>query len=207
MTSPPAPVFAVILAAGTSSRFGSDKLLALLDGRPVLEHVIRAVQACERAGTIRASYVVVSARDTAAARLVQRLDARVVAATRAGDGMAWSLRAGFEAVIAAAPTGPAAALVVLGDQPTLQPGVVAALVRRWRASGAGVVRPRYDDEPEVPGHPVLLDRSRWAGIAALEGDHGLGSATHDAVLVEAGGRNPDIDTSADLRALHGKEPN
>ena len=204
MTSPPAPVFAVILAAGTSSRFGDDKLLALLDGRPVLEHVIGAVQACERNGTVRASYVVVPGPDAAVTRLVRQLDARVVTATRAGDGMGWSLRAGFEAVTAAAPAGPAAVLVVLGDQPTLQPEVVSALVRRWRARGASVQRPRYADEPVVPGHPVLLDRSLWARVAALQGDTGLGPATADAELVEASGRNPDIDTRADLRALHGK---
>jgi molybdenum cofactor cytidylyltransferase len=205
VTSPPAPAYAVILAAGTSTRFGDDKLLALLDGQPVLEHVIRAVQACEGNGTIRASYVVVPGPDAAVTQLVRQLDVRVVTATPAGNGMGWSLRAGFEAVTAAAPAGPAAALVVLGDQPTLQPEVVSALVRRWRTSSASVIRPRYADEPEAPGHPVLLDRSQWARVAALTGDTGLGPlATADAVLVEVRGRNPDIDTRADLRALHEK---
>ena len=43
--SPSAAVFALVLAGGASSRFGSDKLAATLDGRPLLHHALEAVAA------------------------------------------------------------------------------------------------------------------------------------------------------------------
>ncbi len=36
-------ILAAVLAGGQSSRFGSDKALALLDGRPLIDHVIAAL--------------------------------------------------------------------------------------------------------------------------------------------------------------------
>jgi CTP:molybdopterin cytidylyltransferase MocA len=204
--TPVPPVFAVVLAAGSAQRFGGQKLLEPVNGRPLLAHVIRAVQVCEREGVIRASYVVVPSLNAGVAELVREMGARAVVAAQAADGMGWSLRAGLEAVEAAAPIGGAALVVVLGDQPGLRPDVTTALVRRWRAGGGPVVRPRYADEPDVPGHPVLLDRSEWVRLAALEGDRGLGDgAMGTAVLVDAPGRNPDIDTRADARAFSRRE--
>lgn len=204
--SPAPPVFAIILAAGSSRRFGDDKLVALLAGRTVLAHAIEAVQATEAGGTIRASYVVVPDAGGAAGRVARELGARIIAAPDGRQGMAWSLRAGLEAVRATAPSGPAAVLVVLGDQPLLRPEVIAALVRRWRATGAAIVRPRYALAPDAPGHPVLVDRSRWDDLAALTGDRGLGAAVGQPELVDVPGHNPDVDTRADLAALDHKEP-
>jgi CTP:molybdopterin cytidylyltransferase MocA len=79
-----------------------------------------------------------------------------------------------------------------------------ALVARWRETGARAVRPRYSAEPDVPGHPVLVERSLWPLVHRLEGDEGLGAVLQggrvavDVLPVE--GRNPDIDTRADLAA-------
>jgi molybdenum cofactor cytidylyltransferase len=198
-------VYAVILAAGAARRFDGEKLLEPLHGPPVLEHVIRAVHAAEHAGMVRASYVVVSREHGAVAALAEGLGARVVPARRAGDGMGWSLRAGLGVVERSSPLGAAALLVVLGDQPALRPDVIEALVRRWRATGAAVTRPRYQDEPSAPGHPVLLDRSMWSRVASLTGDAGLWPLTASE-LVDVAGSNPDIDTRADLRAFSWKEP-
>jgi molybdenum cofactor cytidylyltransferase len=111
-----------------------------------------------------------------------------------------SLRAGLDRVAASAPASGAAALIVLGDQPALRRDVIAEVVRRWRATGAVVVRPDYAGSPGEPGHPVLLDRRIWPEVARLEGDTGLGGFLGRSVveLVQVAGRNPDIDTPADL---------
>lgn len=199
--SPAAPAFAIILAGGRSSRFGGDKLGAAWRGRPVLAHVIAAVQAAEAEGALRASYVVVPGPRTPAALVAESLGAHTVLAPGADRGMGWSLRAGLAATRRSAPTGPAAVLVVLGDQPAVRPNVIAALVRRWRATGAACLRPRYANAPGTPGHPVLLDRSRWDAIDGLAGDHGLGALAGDAELLDVDGDNPDVDTRADLAAL------
>lgn len=167
-------------------------------GRPLLAHAIEAVQAAERDGTVRAAWVVVPDLEASAGRIAAGLGATVVPAPHSGRGMGWSLRAGIEAVAASAPAGPAAVLIVPGDQPRLRPDVLAALVRRWRATGAGVVRPRYAEDAQVPGHPVLVDRSRWRELEALEGDQGLRAMGREVEFVDVPGSNPDIDTRRDL---------
>ncbi len=198
---PAAPAFAIILAGGRATRFGGDKLSAPWRGRPVLAHVIAAVQAAEAAGTIRASYVVAPGPHAPATQVAASLGARTVLAPEAHRGMGWSLRSGLAAVRRAAPLGPAALLVVLGDQPTIRPDVMAALVRRWRATGAACLRPHYAGAPETPGHPVLLDRVLWDEIDSLTSDHGLGALLGNAELLGVDGDNPEVNTRADLAAL------
>ena len=83
--------------------------------------------------------------------------------------------------------------------------VIEALVRAWRDRGVDVVRPRYAGSPEVPGHPVLLDRSIWPLVDRLKGDSGLAGLLdfHEfpVTVVDVPGSNPDVDTPADLLLL------
>ncbi len=169
----------------------------------MLAHVLDTVRASARAGTLRAVFLVVRDAASPEARLGEASGAIVVVAERAGEGLALSLRAGLERVAATAPATGAAALVLLGDQPGIRLDVIAEVVGRWRATGADAVRPRYADHPLEPGHPVLLDRRLWAGIASLEGDAGPGQYLRpgDIELIDVPGRNPDIDTQADLAAF------
>lgn len=139
----------------------------------------------------------------AEARLGQEAGAIAVDAVRAEEGLALSLRAGLERVTATAPATGAGALVFLGDQPAVRGDVIEDVVRRWRVSGADAVRPRYAASPDEPGHPVLLDRRIWEGVAGLEGDNGPGRFLRgrSVEVVDVAGRNPDIDTPADLAAF------
>jgi CTP:molybdopterin cytidylyltransferase MocA len=138
------------------------------------------------------------------AALLEADGCTLVEAPDADRGLAYSLRAGVEAAAAAVPPGPAALVIALADQPDLDPAVVEALVARWRATGADAVRPRYSGEPDVPGHPVLLDRRVWPMARTLEGDAGLAPLLRGGrvklQLVDVPGRNPDIDTRAELAA-------
>lgn len=198
--SPVPPVYAVILAAGGSSRFGSDKLLADAGGQPVLARVLDAVREAESHGAIRASWVVVSGPDAAVADLARLNGFRVVVATDASAGLAQSLQAGIARAAASSPAGEAAALVILGDQPSLRADVIEQVVRRWRATGALAVRPRYQAAPSELGHPVLVSRSLWDEVNQLDGDAGLGAvlARMPVAFVDVPGANPDIDTPRDL---------
>lgn len=198
--SPLPPVFAIVLGAGQSSRFGSDKLTAPLHGRPVLAHALDTLATRARSGLLRALFVVVRDPDGEEARLGRDAGAIIVGSPRAAEGLALSLRAGLERVAATAPATGAAALVVLGDQPALRGDVIDDVVRRWRITGADAVRPRYADRTDEPGHPVLLDRRLWDEVSRLEGDSGPGKFLlgHAVELVDVPGRNPDIDTPADL---------
>lgn len=189
---------AVLLAAGAARRFGGPKLLAALDGRPVVSHVCRALESALRSGTVARVHAVCRADDEEVAALLPEGWCVPIAAADADEGMSASLKAG---VHAADEAGAPAVIICLADQPRLSPLVLAMLVAGWRA-GAEIVRPLYADEPDVPGHPLLLDR-RYFGLAAeTTGDRGLDPLLRrhhlTVALASVPGRNPDIDTPDDL---------
>jgi molybdenum cofactor cytidylyltransferase len=192
-------VVGVVLAAGASSRFGSPKLLAALDGRPVLQHVLDTLAA----GGPR-DVVVVLGSDSAAieARVRWRSERRVVN-PRPGDGLSSSLRIGLDA--AAEDPAADAVLIVLGDQPFLRPDAVEAVLAMAGSTDRPIVRARYPDD-DAP-NPVLVRRAAWTLAAGISGDRGLGPllAEHPGLVAEApaAGRNPDVDTPDDLARLSG----
>jgi molybdopterin-guanine dinucleotide biosynthesis protein A len=105
----------IVLAGGRSARFGTDKLAAVVDGRPLLEHAIARVQAV-------AQVVVVvlapgSARDLPSGVLVAHDD-------EAYQGPLAGLAAG----LAVMPGDVGRVLVVGGDMPSLSPAVLRLLI-------------------------------------------------------------------------------
>ena len=109
-------------------------------------------------------------------------------------------------LIAALPTAGGAALIILGDEPLLRDDAIEHLVYYWRQKGISI-RPRYSQQPDAPGHPVLLDRGLWHLVDRLEGDHGLSSLLASqpgaVATLDLPGANPDVDTREDLRELEG----
>ena len=176
---PPAPTPAgLLLAAGAGSRMGMPKALVHDERGSWLQ---RGVEVLRRDGCD--PVVVVLGAAPEAADLLDG-SVTVVVAEDWGDGMGASLRAGLAAVAGLGPAVPSV-VVSLVDLPDLVPEVV----RRVRAGGEGpaaLARAAYDG---VPGHPVLLGRDHWAGVAAAAtGDRGARDylAAADVVLVECG---------------------
>jgi molybdenum cofactor cytidylyltransferase len=193
-------VVGLVLAAGSSSRFGSNKLLAPLHDRPILQHTLDAVAA---AGLTDVVVVLGTSAPEVEKAITWRGERRVVN-ERPEDGLSSSLRVGLDAAVDV--PGADAVLVVLGDQPQLRPGVVRAVIEVAESPGAAhalFVRPRYADD--AAPNPVLVRRSAWALAAGLAGDWGLGSLLANrpehVVEVPVAGANPDIDTPADLAAV------
>lgn len=88
---------AVIVAAGASRRMGMDKIMAELQGQPVLAHTIRAFQECESIGQI----VVVCRKEQVAAveSLVREYGfAKVSAVVPGGDSRIASVQNGLAAL-------------------------------------------------------------------------------------------------------------
>jgi molybdenum cofactor cytidylyltransferase len=194
-------VVAVVLAAGASSRFGSQKLLADLGGKPVLQHTLDAVAA---AGLDDVVVVLGGARAKVDAAIAWRTERRVTN-ERPQDGLSSSVRVGLDQ--AAEDDAVAAVLIVLGDQPAIRPEAIHAVIEAARDSQAPFVRARYaaDGAP----NPVLVRRAAWALAAGIDGDRGLGpllAQRPELVLaVPVAGANPDVDTPADLAALQPAE--
>jgi CTP:molybdopterin cytidylyltransferase MocA len=156
-------IAAVVLAAGSGSRFGaSAKQLAELDGKPLLEHALRAV---EGVAAIDRIVVVLGARAEEIRAGVDFGAAEVIVCEDWADGQAASLRRGIEAVADAD-----AAVITLGDMPRITPQVIARFVDLAAEHGAQTrARAVYDG---MPGHPVALGRDYFAQLLQLQGDAG-----------------------------------
>lgn len=158
------PVAGVVLAAGTSSRMGQNKLFLTLGGSTVLR---RAAATAVAAGLDPVLVVLGHEIERARAELVG-LDCRPVLNPDYRDGLTTSLRRGISAV----PDGAAAAVVMLADMPLVTAEMVRTLVERYRAGGAPLVVSVYGG---VPAPPMLYGCALFAELRALTGD-GCGKA-------------------------------
>lgn len=186
----------VLLAAGGARRFGSQKLVAMIDGVPIVRLAERAL-----AAVADTTIVVVGSEASAVRAALGESSADVVENPNWADGLASSLRQGILAV----PNDAAAAIVALGDQPQLDGAVMRALIGRWRETSSPIVSARYRG---VRGHPVLFDRAVFAELGALHGDAGakglIDRSPGRVAYVDVDADVPrDVDTPDDLAALGG----
>lgn len=194
----------LVLAAGAGSRFSGQpgaKLLADLDGRPILGHVLAAVRTAQPVATV----VVLGHGAETIERVVEWGSEIRVINTTPERGLASSLQVGMR-MLSGLPVPIDATFIVLGDQPHLRADSMQALADAAATDEAHrpLVVPRYLDEPG-PRNPALLMREAWGWIDGLEGDRGLSAlmdARPDLVLeVPVGGSMPDVDEPADLSHL------
>jgi CTP:molybdopterin cytidylyltransferase MocA/SAM-dependent methyltransferase len=191
---------AIVLAAGAGSRFGGDKLLAGLAGRPLIAHILGTVRAAGFGEVI----VVVGPDADGLAALVRTTGARVAVNPAPEAGLSSSVQIGLSALTGAEPASDLdAALILLGDQPRTSPGAIRALLAADVPTGRSIVVPRYAGGGGA--NPVLLLRAAWPLAAGLDGDRGFGPlirARPELVVdVELPGDNPDVDTPADLARI------
>lgn len=205
-----AQVGALVLAAGRARRFGSAKLMAPFRGRPLIAHVLEVVTLASSSGLIADACAIVPEGDEPLGQLVLRAGLGPVPNGNPELGISWSLRLGLAALSRHPEERLGAAIVLLGDQPLVRLDTLAALIQGWRNGQGRMLRPRYAAAPQLPGHPVLLDRSLWRLAETITGDRGLGTLLRSdepgSVLLDLPGGNPDIDTAAELRALEGLNP-
>ena len=182
------PTAALILAAGLGTRFGGRKLLAPIDGQPMLQHVLDLVADAEMAPV-----VVVLGDDGDELEAACRWRSELRLRNRSPqEGLASSVRLGLRALDRLHAE---RAAVLMGDQPFLAPDQLRAIV----AAPGQIVVPRFD---AVAGNPVVLGRSVWPLASSLEGDRGFSQvfAQHSNLVsyVDVAGSNPDVDTKGDL---------
>ena len=164
-------IAAVVLAAGASTRFGSPKQAVLLE--PVLKRVRDSAAIDDVVVVLGAHKVETSARSV------------LCSEWELGPGA--SLRCG----LAALGEDVEAAVVVLGDGPTLDPRAIDRVVAAWRESAAERVAETYGG---VRLHPLLLARGVWSTVP----DEGLRDLP--AQLVPCDDLEPpgDVDFADDL---------
>lgn len=187
-------VAAVVLAAGSSTRMGRNKMLLELDGDSILR---RAVNTAAAAGL--EPVIVVTGHDAErAAAQIADLDCMPVHNADHEDGIHTSVKAG----VAGVPEAADAAVVMLADMPLVGAEMLRELVARYRDGGAPLVVSRYGD---VNAPPMLYDRSLFGEIAVMQRrcgkevierhrDEALVAHWPEAVLA-------DVDTPKDYRRI------
>jgi molybdenum cofactor cytidylyltransferase len=151
-------VGAVVLAAGMSTRMGEPKmLLPWVDGKTIIEHIV------EQLLRSRIDHVVVVTghKNQEVRALVEPMGAHAVfnRSYKSGE-MLSSLKAGLRAM----PPHVAASLMVLGDQPRIQPKVVFQVLAAHATGATDLIVPSFEMRR---GHPILIGRRYWPEILNL----------------------------------------
>lgn len=188
-----ATVVGVVLAAGTSSRFGEpNKLLAELDGATLVRH---ATTTLLDAGLD--TIVVLGHEATAVQAALDGLDVSFIENAAFAAGQATSVEAGVEA---AAERDASAALFFPGDMPFVDSDTVERLVWTYQAGVGTALAAAFEGQR---GNPVLFDRDHFSALRDVSGDKGgrevlLNSGGGALVEVPDPGVTLDIDTRDDL---------
>jgi molybdenum cofactor cytidylyltransferase len=181
----------VLLAAGSSARFGTNKLLVpLADGTPLGVAAARRLRAA-----VARCVAVVRPGDSELVSLLRAEQLQIVECARAQDGMGASLACGISACADAD-----AWLIALADMPFVLPDTIARVAAALRA-GATLAAPIFQGRR---GHPVGFARRFAPSLLALSGDRGarILLAQYDAQLTRVACDDPgilrDVDTPADI---------
>ena len=166
----------LILAAGNSSRMGHCKLILPVRGKPLVEHALCAA----RGGGLEPILLIVGPQSSQEILKLGRKWAvakqlGICTADLANLGQAESLKAGLRAMLEICPHTPGI-MVLLGDQPLINPALVEALTRRFfelESRGAQMcVAPAFLGQR---GNPVILHRAVFPDVLNLQGDAGARS--------------------------------
>jgi molybdenum cofactor cytidylyltransferase len=150
---------AIVLAAGTSSRYGANKLLLPFGDGAVVRQTVRTVLNAGESDVL----VVTGHQRWQLEDALDGLDVAFVHNPRYAEGeMVSSIKAGLVWLEELEHVD--AALIVLGDQPLLPGWVIQRVIEAYRCNCGEIVAPRFGN---VRGHPVLIDRKWWAAARAL----------------------------------------
>lgn len=152
------PIAAIVLAAGRAERMGEPKVLLPWNAQhSIIEHITHQLIRTEL-------HMVTVVTGWYARQVKQRVQA--IGATPVHNpaykttGMITSLQAGLRAL----PDNIAAALIVLGDQPRIQPKTIVQLTNAYAQGQGTLIAPTYQSQR---GHPILVDRQYWADFLNL----------------------------------------
>jgi len=187
-------LYAVVLAAGASTRFGGIKQLVRIDGRPLLHATVS--RAVEVAGA--ATIVVLGANAAELAPLLTHTPATIVVNRDWREGIGSSIRAG----VARLPAACSGVMLMLADQAAVTAQDLQRLVGTWRRQPEYVAAALYSG---ATGVPAVFPRARFRELTELRGDIGarmlLQRNPDRVVRVPMDSAALDIDTPEDLLAL------
>ena len=192
-------VAAVVLAAGTSSRMGSNKLLLPWGEVTVLERTLANVAA----SGVTETGIVVGYEQERIEPLARRYGTLIL-----NESYAKGMLSSVQAAVAQLPDTIDAALIVLGDQPLVAPAVIDDLLAAYASGPQGLVAPTHRGRR---GNPVLIDRRYFDELLALPTEAAPRALLHnhpeDLRLMETGSEAiiHDLDRPEDYERLRPEE--
>jgi molybdenum cofactor cytidylyltransferase len=153
------PIAGILLAAGTASRMGSNKLLFQLNGESVLRGAARRALA----GGLSPLVVVLGHESDKAYKEIEDLPCQWAVNPLYEQGVNTSLKSGVMVVRREA----RAAMVLLADMPFVTPEMIAAMIERYRTTEAPLVISEYEG---VNAPPMLYDRSLFNELLTTTGE-------------------------------------
>lgn len=189
-----ARLFAVVLAAGTGSRFGSTKQLAAFHDAPLVSRAVRlAEKVCGPASMLVAGH-----EWRAVVEACRPLEGFFVYNAEHRSGMGGSIACGVRAVMGAAD----AVLLLLADQPLITTEHLEHLIAAWKLSPETILATSFAG---TAGPPVIFPRQYFDELSRLQGDRGarsiLSGAGRQVQHVRFEDAAADIDRLEDLRRL------
>lgn len=187
-------LYAAVLAAGPSRRFGSVKQLVRVAGRPLLHTAV--TRASEVTGN--ALIVVLGSAAAELAPLLKHSPGSVIVNHEWREGLASSIRA----AVARLPSTCAGVMLILADQAAVSADDLKRLAGTWRRQPQYVVAAQYAG---TLGAPAVFPRTLFRELAELRGDAGARALLRrnaDRVLrVPMASAAIDVDTPEDLLSL------
>ncbi len=190
-------IAAIVLAAGSSQRFGAEnKLLATIDNKPVLQHVLDRLAPL----TLSRRIVVVRPGDDGITSLIDKNAFDIVENSKPGDGMGSSISAGIGACHNAD-----GVFLMLGDLPHVRQDTCEQLLAAFfDYPDKTIFAPIFQGQR---GHPVLFRRRHFDALMALGNDIGAkpiiadNKATLLALPTDDAGILSDVDRPGDAVPL------
>ncbi len=189
------PIYTVILAAGSSSRLGYNKLLLKIDDKTVIR---RAIAPFLRSA-IEKVFVVTGNASDAIAQEIAGLPLEVIYNKDHAKGMSTSVRVSLPFLAKAR-----GVFFQLGDKPFVDGAMIDVMIDAFLSEKAPIVLPVFRG---VKGHPVLVDIQQYRNeMALLEGDRGLREIiekhSEDVLYIEGDeGSIFDIDSAEEIDLL------
>lgn len=188
-------VFAIVLAAGSASRYGRSKQLENFKGRSLVQHATELAREVCGDNTI----LVTGHNSAAVAKAAGNAARFLVVNDRYAEGMGGSIAVATKAVSHAAD----GILLMLADQPLITASHLRELRDTWSGTDDEIVATSFAG---TMGPPVLFPPGAFPALAELSGDHGAHRVLQDVRFtvktVEFEDARVDIDTPEDLAALN-----
>lgn len=155
-------VYAIVLAAGKSTRMQKQKLLLPFKGETIIRMVVKTAMQAVDNNVI----VVLGSHSEEVRRETNDPNLKFILNPNYETGMLSSVICGFSSL----PESAGAAMLFLGDQPHIPESVPEQLIAAWNNSEKGIIIPTYSGKR---GHPVLIETKYKHEIEHLNPEKGL----------------------------------